>query len=228
MINIFDNNLKRGRKMNTYSKYCPNVFLAKCEEDHKKGDIIEIETRYGKVNEHFIHNLVKKSDTHFFYSITRVDGYNLQKRAEAKADKYRSYAESAESKSNQAYERSNKDKEFLSLGEPIKIGHHSEKRHRKMIENAWNNMDKCVENDKKAKGHSYKAESWEGREKDINLSIPESLEYYQEELEKALEYHKGMKDGTIKKDHSYSLTYAKKAVNDLQKKVNIALIMWKE
>jgi len=161
MINIFDNNLKRGRKMNTYSKYCPNVFLAKCEEDHKKGDIIEIETRYGKVNEHFIHNLVKKSDTHFFYSITRVDGYNLQKRAEAK-------------------------------------------------------------------GHSYKAESWEGREKDINLSIPESLEYYQEELEKALEYHKGMKDGTIKKDHSYSLTYAKKAVNDLQKKVNIALIMWKE
>ncbi|MCT7373261.1 DUF3560 domain-containing protein [Mycolicibacterium llatzerense] len=30
-------------------------------------------------------------------------------------------------------------------GEPIKIGHHSEKRHRKSIENAWNKLGKAVE-----------------------------------------------------------------------------------
>lgn len=28
--------------MNTYAKYCPNVYLAKCEEKHEKGDIIEV------------------------------------------------------------------------------------------------------------------------------------------------------------------------------------------
>ena len=26
--------------MNTYAKYCPNVFVAKCTERHEKGDII--------------------------------------------------------------------------------------------------------------------------------------------------------------------------------------------
>jgi len=26
--------------MNTYKKYCPNVFVAQCEEKHEKGDTI--------------------------------------------------------------------------------------------------------------------------------------------------------------------------------------------
>lgn len=40
--------------MNKYKKYVPNVWLAECSEPHEKGDVIEIETRYGKVNEHYI------------------------------------------------------------------------------------------------------------------------------------------------------------------------------
>ena len=28
--------------MNTYSKYVPNVFLAKCSEKHEKGEVIEV------------------------------------------------------------------------------------------------------------------------------------------------------------------------------------------
>ena len=35
--------------MNIYRKYCPNVFVAQCEEEHKKGDTIIVETKYGKV-----------------------------------------------------------------------------------------------------------------------------------------------------------------------------------
>lgn len=31
--------------MNTYRKYCPNVFVAQCTEQHQKGDIITIETK---------------------------------------------------------------------------------------------------------------------------------------------------------------------------------------
>jgi len=34
--------------MNTYTKYCPNVFVAKCTRQHEKGEIITIETKYGK------------------------------------------------------------------------------------------------------------------------------------------------------------------------------------
>ena len=44
--------------MNTYSKYCPNVWVAKCEDKHEKGEIIELETKYGKVNEHIVWNLL--------------------------------------------------------------------------------------------------------------------------------------------------------------------------
>ena len=31
--------------MNIYRKYCPNVFVAQCEEEHKKGDTIMIDPR---------------------------------------------------------------------------------------------------------------------------------------------------------------------------------------
>lgn len=34
--------------MNTYYKFAPNVFLAKCEEMHKKGEEILVTTKSGK------------------------------------------------------------------------------------------------------------------------------------------------------------------------------------
>jgi len=43
--------MKTENKTATYTKYCPNVWLAKCEERHEKGDIINVTTRYGKENE---------------------------------------------------------------------------------------------------------------------------------------------------------------------------------
>ena len=33
--------------MNQYSKYTANVFLAKCEEKHEKGEVITLSTKYG-------------------------------------------------------------------------------------------------------------------------------------------------------------------------------------
>ena len=34
--------------MNKFKKYCPNVWVAECEEEYKKGEIIQLETKYGK------------------------------------------------------------------------------------------------------------------------------------------------------------------------------------
>jgi hypothetical protein len=112
--------------MNTYSKYDANVFLAKCPEPHEKGEEIPVTTKYGKENASIVHNLIYEKEGFFFYSITRADGFNTQERAKNKAERYSVYAASAEAKSNEYYDRSNKDKDFLSLGEPIKVGHHSE------------------------------------------------------------------------------------------------------
>jgi hypothetical protein len=212
--------------MNTYSKFAPNVFLAKCTEKHEKDEVINVTTQYGKENESVVHNLIYEKDGFFFYSITRADGFNAQERAKRKAERYGNWSASAEKKSDQYYEASNEGKDFLSLGEPIKVGHHSEKRHRALIERNWDRMGKSVEFSKKAEEHDSKAAYWASRANDINLSMPESLEYFEFELEKAKEKHEGLKSGKIERSHSFSLTYAKKDVNELEKKVALAKRLW--
>lgn len=216
----------KTNKTATYVKYCPNVWLAKCEEEHQKDDIIEVENRYGNVNESIIHNLVFQKDGFYYYSITRADGYNLQERAKRKAERYEKWADSAQKKSDMFMEASNEGKEFLVLAEPIKIGHHSEKRHRALIERNHKRMENAMENLDKAEEHEYKAKQWEKRTGDINLSMPESVEYFKEKYEEAKEYHEGLKSGKYQREHSYSLTYAKKKVNEMKKNYDTSLILW--
>lgn len=212
--------------MNTYYKFCPNVFLAKCDEKHEKGEIIPVTTRYGQENDSIVFNLIFERDGFYYYSIVRADGFNVQEWARRRAERRKMWAVSAAKKSNEYFEKSQKDADFLSLGEPIKVGHHSERRHRKMIDEAWNNTGKAVQFSDKAEQHLSKAEYWESRADVINLSMPESVEYYEHKLETAQEYHKGLKSGKYPREHSYSLTYAKKAVNEAQKNYDLAKKLW--
>lgn len=214
--------------MNVYSKFCPNVFLAKCEEKYEKGEVIEVTTKYGKENECIVFNLIYEKDGFYYYSIVRADGFNVQEWAKQRAERRRMWAASAEQKSNEYYEKSNKDRGFLSLGEPIKVGHHSERGHRKMIDEAWNNMGKSVEFSDKAVEHERVAKYWDKKAEVINLSMPKSIDYYEYKLEKAKEYHEGLKSGKYPREHVYSLTYAKKAVNDMQKNYDTAKRLWGE
>lgn len=214
--------------MNTYAKYCPNVYVAKCDEQHENGETITVQTKYGKENECIVHNLVAQKDGFFYYSITRADGYNMQERARRKSERLLGLAQSSKEKASQYYEKSKKDRDFLVLGEPIKIGHHSERRHRKAIEDAQRNMGKCCEMSEKAGEYERRSAAWEIHCDDINLSMPESLEYYTDMLEKAVEYHQGVLSGKYPREHAYTLAYAKKAVNDLSKKVRTAEKLWGE
>lgn len=212
--------------MNTYAKFCPNVFLAKCTEQYQKGATIAVETKHGKENECIVHNLILSKEGFFFYSITRADGFNSQERALNKANKYNGYAANAEKRSEQYFEASQEGRDFLSLGEPIKVGHHSEKRHRALIERNWNRMGKSVEESNKVEKYEDKSAYWESRAKDINLSMPESLEYFAFKLEAAKEYHEGVKSGKYPRDHSFTLQYANKAVKDLTKNLELATRLW--
>lgn len=211
---------------NTYSKYCPNVFLAKCEQEHNKGDVIPVTTKYGKDNDCIVFNLIYKRDEYYYYSIVREDGFNVQEYARRKAEKYQGYASNADKRSADWFEKSNEGADFLALGEPIKVGHHSESRHRALIARNWNRMGKSVSEADKAEQYRYKAEYWEGKENIINLSMPESIEYFEFELEKAQITHQGMKDGTIERRHSMALQYAKKDVNEAKKKLELANMLW--
>ena len=211
---------------NTYAKYCPNVWVAKCPERHEKGETILVTTQYGKENESIVFNLVAERDGFFYYSIVRADGYNCQERAKAKAERYSQWAASAEKKSNQFYEASNEGADFLSLGEPIKVGHHSEHRHRALIERNWNRMGKSVAMSEKAEQHESKAEYWEKQASKINLSMPESIEYFEYLVEKRKEYHEGVKSGKYPRQHSFTLTYAKKDLNEAEKNLQTAKKLW--
>lgn len=214
--------------MNTYKKYCPNVFVMESENDYSRGDIVEVETKYGMIHEVVIFNKVFERDGKKYYSQVRADGFNIQERARRKAERFREWSESAERKSYQAYQTSRKDSDFLSLGEPIKVGHHSERRHRKMIDDANRNMGKSVELSRKAADHESKAAYWESRENEINLSMPESIDFYEHKLETAKEKHSYLKDHPEARSHSYSLTYAKKAVNEAHKNYDTAVKLWGE
>jgi hypothetical protein len=211
---------------NTYAKYCPNVWVAKCPERHEKGEVIPVTTQYGKDNDSIVFNLVFEKDGFYYYSIVRADGYNMQERAKAKAERYSNWAASAEKKSDAAYKVSHSITENIPMGQPILIGHHSEGRHRRDLEKSWNAMGKSVELSNKAEAHESKSEYWAKRANDINLSMPESIEFYEFELEKAKAKHEGLKNGTIARSHSFSLTYAKKEVNEFRDKLNTAKKLW--
>ena len=55
--------------MNTYYKFVPNVFLAKCDEKHEKGEEIAVTTKYGKENDCIVFNLIFERDGFYYYSI---------------------------------------------------------------------------------------------------------------------------------------------------------------
>lgn len=214
--------------MNTYVKYCPNVWVAQCEETYKKGDEIIVTTKHGKENECIVWNYLGMKNGLYLYSITRADGFNSQERARAKAERYEEWADKAHQRSEEAFERSERAVAGIPMGQPILVGHHSERAHRAAIDKSWAAMGKSVEEMHKAEAHESKAAYWERMADKIDLSMPESIDFYAHKLEIAKEYHEGVKSGKYPREHAYTLTYAKKAVNDAQKCYDIAVKLWGE
>lgn len=210
--------------MNTFKKYCPNVFVMQTENEYNRGDITTITTKYGKEVEVEVYNIISSKENDVdLYSIVKIEDESY---AERKAKRYRDSEDLHAAKSDEYYEKSKEGKDFLVLAEPIKIGHHSEKSHRALIERNYKRMANSVKESEIAEEKARKAEYWERKSKNINLSMPESLEYFKYELEEAKKYHKGLKDGSIPKEHSYSVQYANKAVKDLTKQLETAKILW--
>jgi hypothetical protein len=213
--------------MNVFKKYCPNVWVAECEEQHEKGEIIILETKYGKEVECEVYNHVgytgTKENPKYCYSIVKLEDKTY---AERKAEKWNNAVNNSIAKSKERYEAAQEAREFLSLAEPIKVGHHSEKRHRALIERNSNRMEKSFEHLNKAEEQKRKAEYWASRANDITLAMPESIEYFEHKLELAKIKQQGLKDGSIKREHSYSLSYATKDVKELTKKYETAKKLW--
>ena len=212
--------------MNTYIKYCPNVFVAACDEQHTRGEIIEMTTSRGKTHECEVWNYLGQKNGKYIYSITRADGTNHQTRAAARAQKYEEWADKAQQRSDDAFQRSENAVAGIPFGQPILVGHHSESRHRNALKRSDQAMRKSVEEQDKAKSHEHKAEYWERLAEKIDLSMPESIDYFAAKLARAEEYHQGVKSGKYPREHAYTLTYAKKAVNELRQQLETAQKLW--
>ncbi|MCA9307472.1 MAG: DUF3560 domain-containing protein [Phycisphaerales bacterium] len=116
-----------------------------------------------------------------------------RERLEAKLEKRREWAESRERKADQAFDDARKVP-LPPMGEPIKIGHHSEKRHRAAFAKVDAKISAACEHQKMAKHHEAKAE---GLESQLDGSIfsddPDAIEQIEariSELQAKQEYRK--------------------------------------
>jgi hypothetical protein len=58
--------------------------------------------------------------------------------------------------------------------------------------------------------------------------MPESIDYFEFKLEESKERQEGLKSGKYPRDHSFSLSYATKAVKELQSKFDTAKKLWQD
>lgn len=72
--------------MNIYFKYCPNVFVAKCDTTYNRGDVIQVTTKYGKENDHIVFNLEKwdsSKRTRLLFDLCEKEVNEIQKKLDS-------------------------------------------------------------------------------------------------------------------------------------------------
>ncbi|GBK97870.1 hypothetical protein VH1709_contig00012-0022 [Vibrio harveyi] len=89
--------------------------------------------------------------------VTSLGDY--QERIESKKERLEARAEKAQAQSNTRFETAHQLGHLLPFGQPILVGHHSERKHRRLIENIDNNMRKSIEAQDKANYLEAKAAS---------------------------------------------------------------------
>jgi hypothetical protein len=80
-----------------------------------------------------------------------------RERLEAKLDKRRDWAASAANKSTERFNTAHALVANIPMGQPVLVGHHSEKAHRRVLDRSWNAMGKACELSKLADHHVSKA-----------------------------------------------------------------------
>jgi hypothetical protein len=100
-----------------------------------------------------------------------------RERLENKLEKRREWADKAETRSAQLSSESHRMMDAIPMGQPILIGHHSEKRDRNYRNRAWNKMGAAVERSKMAEHHTARAAGIEvALETSIFSDDPDAIE----------------------------------------------------
>jgi hypothetical protein len=139
---------------------------------------------------------------------TKKSNYELKK--EKRIAGYKKKAEKLLQESSVALEQSNYMASRMQ-GEPIKIGHHSEKRHRKDVDKMHGLMDKFVDLKQKAKHYEHKAVAAENNQA-ISSDDPAAIK----KLRKQLAANEALRDKMKRINADY-----RKAKGDIDKMTTI-------
>jgi hypothetical protein len=95
--------------------------------------------------------------------------------------------------SDDRYNASNRIASFIPFGQPILVGHHSERRHRRDIKRIGQNMDKSIQHDKAAKHYEEKLANMNSNHA-ISSDDPDAIAKLKRKLEGMESCHAFMKE----------------------------------
>jgi hypothetical protein len=122
--------------------------------------------------------------------LERIEWYRAYKAA--RVDRFRARAAHAIDASNAAYKRSSDLASFIPMGQPILVGHHSEKRHRRDLERIHRAMDRSCQEARKAKYWERRAQAAESNGA-ISSRDPEAITLLRAKLVRLEARHAEMK-----------------------------------
>ena len=108
---------------------------------------------------------------------------NFEERKANRLEAYKNLAAKNEKISEQTFKSAQDIASCIPMGQPIMVGHHSEKRHRRDIQRIDNSMRKSVEASDKAKYYEARAETLLNGTA-ISSDDPNAIDKLQEKLEK--------------------------------------------
>lgn len=116
---------------------------------------------------------------------------DYEERQDARRDRLQIRAIKKREESHQAYKRSHQLIEHIPMGQPILVGHHSERAHRNALDKSWNALGKSVALDEYAKDLEQRADSV--GEGGIASNDPEVLTKLREKLDELIKAQETMK-----------------------------------
>ena len=96
----------------------------------------------------------------FFLTLFKIKVMSTrEEKKQARIERYEAAAAKAERQSQAAYRQSQDMVSGIPMGQPILVGHHSEGRHRRLLDRSWNKLGESVRLEEKAEYYRRKAEA---------------------------------------------------------------------
>jgi hypothetical protein len=128
-----------------------------------------------------------------------LNSYEL--RQQRRQERYEGLARKAKRESEAAFQAADRISSFIPLGQPILVGHHSERRHRRDLDRIHKKMGQGIEADKKSEYYSRRADSVGTA--GISSDDPDAIPKLKEKLAQLEEAHAAMKAANKQQPGAY-------------------------